>query len=57
VLPDASIPTSSATPTRPISNPASRPGLARSAASKRSAISATISGTAATMIAASDEAT
>src|SRR4051794_2059379 len=52
-----SIPTSATTPARPISRPTSRRPETRSDASKRSARSATISGAAAMMIAATDEST
>src|SRR4051794_13036893 len=52
-----SIPTSATTPPRPISSPTSRRPDTRSEASKRSASTATISGAAAMMIAATDEST
>src|SRR3954451_480578 len=52
-----SIPTSATTPPRPTSRPTSRRPPTRSDSSKRSASSATISGAAAMMIAATDEST
>src|SRR3954449_2440454 len=55
--PATSMPTRATTPARPTISPTSREPVARSARSKRSASSATKSGTAAMMIAASDEAT
>jgi hypothetical protein len=55
--PATSIPTSAITPARPNSRPTRREPVARSAGSKRNASSATMSGTAAMMIAARDEAT
>jgi hypothetical protein len=51
------MPTRATTPASPTTSPTSRDPVARSAWSKRSASSATKSGTAAMMIAASDEAT
>ena len=55
--PATSMPTSATTPARPMTRPTRRDPVARSARSKRSASSATKSGTEAMMIAASDEAT
>src|SRR5436190_7988734 len=55
--PATSIPTSAITPTNPISSPRARIGVGLSEWSKRMASSAPMSGTAATMIAASDEET
>ena len=49
------MPTSATTPAKPTSRPTSRPPVARSARSNRIASTAMISGTAAMMIAASDE--
>lgn len=54
-LPPRSMPTSAATPARPISMPSRRVAVGRSLASKRSASAATTSGSAAIRIAVSDE--
>ena len=51
------MPTSTITPPKPTTRPSARTGVGRSLSSKRIASTAPISGTAATMIAASDEAT
>ncbi len=55
--PATSIPTSAITPPNPIARPSARTGVGRSEWSKRIARIAPISGTVATMIAASDEGT
>ena len=55
VRPATSRPTSATTPAKPISSPARREPVARSPGSKRTASTATISGTDAIRIAASDE--